>query len=165
MAERVLIDMIKIREAMIANPKLTFPEGLYYEGINNNGLKNLRELAVFRFTCRKCKEAPCITACPAEALEKDSEGIINRHTNLCISCKSCVSICPFGTMMTDFFTHHRDRKLFFDLADKTEMNKFIDRCPEGTVTLTESDERPNDNIYKLNENILIREYLFITDRE
>ena len=51
-------------------------------------------------------------------LEKDMDGLIHRHINLCISCKSCVTICPFGTMMTDFFVHHRDKDLYFDLSDQ-----------------------------------------------
>jgi formate dehydrogenase iron-sulfur subunit len=133
--------------------------------LNSNGLKTIRELATFRFTCRKCEDAPCISVCPAEALEKDEEGIISRYTNLCISCKSCVTICPFGTMMTDFFKHHRDKSLFYDLTDNKELEKFINACPAGTVSLTETDESPAENIYRLNDKILIREYLYITDKQ
>ena len=158
-----MIDMIKLRSAMVENSALTIPEGYFYQSLNSNGLKTIRELATFRFTCRKCEDAPCISVCPADALEKDGEGIINRHTNLCISCKSCVTICPFGTMMTDFFKHHRNKDLFYDLNDKKELKMFIDACPAGTVSIIDSDEAPDDNIYKLNDKVLIREYLYITE--
>ncbi|MCI0523200.1 MAG: 4Fe-4S binding protein, partial [Bacteroidales bacterium] len=97
---KVLIDMIKLRAAMTQDPSLVLPEALCYSSANTNGLKTIRELATFRFTCRRCEDAPCIAVCPADALEKDSDGVIMRHTNLCVSCKSCVTICPFGTMMT-----------------------------------------------------------------
>jgi formate dehydrogenase iron-sulfur subunit len=150
---------------MAENSALTLPEGCFYPSLNSNGLKTIRELATFRFTCRKCEDAPCISVCPAEALEKDEEGIISRYTNLCISCKSCVTICPFGTMMTDFFKHHRDKSLFYDLTDNKELEKFINACPAGTVSLTETDESPAENIYRLNDKILIREYLYITDKQ
>lgn len=163
MAQKLLIDMIRLREAMAENHNLRLPEALFYPTANSNGLKTVRELAVFRFTCRKCEDAPCIAACPAEALEKDEEGIINRHTNLCISCKSCVTICPFGTMMTDFFKHHRNRDLYFNLTDTGDMNKFISACPPGTVSLTDLKESPADNIYKLNEKVLIKDYMYKTD--
>ena len=113
---KILIDMIKLSAAMIDNPDLCLPEAIFLPSPNTNGLKTIRELATFRFTCRKCEEAPCMAVCPAEALEKDEEGLITRHTNLCISCKSCVTICPFGTMMTDFFIHHRNKDLFYDLT-------------------------------------------------
>ncbi len=160
MTKRILIDMIKLREEMISNPGLALPEAFYYEGMNLSGLKSIRELATFRFTCRKCEDAPCIAVCPADALEKDEEGIVVRHTNLCVSCKSCVTICPFGTIMTDFFKHHRNKDLFHDLNDEEELEKFIRECPDGTVSLVYSDESPEDNIHKLNELVLIREYLY-----
>src|SRR5512133_901327 len=114
MQGNILVDMIKLRAAMMKNPSCPLPEAFFYGSPNRNGLKTIRELAVFRFTCRKCEDAPCISVCPADALEKDGEGVIARHTNLCVSCKSCVTICPFGTMMTDFFKHHRNKDLIYD---------------------------------------------------
>jgi len=158
-----LIDMIKLRDAMIENPGMALPEALFYPSPNSNGLKTIRELATFRFTCRKCEDAPCIAVCPADALEKDEDGIIIRHTNLCVSCKSCVTICPFGTMMTDFFVHHRNRNLLYNLNDDAEAQKFIDACPEGTAYLTDDGESPEKNIYRLNDRILIKEYLYKTE--
>lgn len=163
MAQMLLIDMIRLREVMAEDHELKLPEALFYPSANSNGLKTVRELAVFRFTCRKCEDAPCIAACPAEALEKDQEGIINRHTNLCISCKSCVTICPFGTMMTDFFRHHRNRDLYYDLTETDDLNRFVSLCPPGTVTLTDLKESPADNIYKLNEKVLVKEFVYKTD--
>jgi len=162
---QILIDMIKLRKAMVENPDMPVAEGWLKQAGSKDGLKTIRELAIFRYTCRKCEDAPCISVCPAEALEKDENGIIKRHTNLCISCKSCVTICPFGTMMTDFFHHHRNKDLFYDLTDKKELELFIKASPEGTVTITDGDESPADNIYRLNERILIREYLYTTEKK
>jgi Fe-S-cluster-containing hydrogenase component 2 len=163
MPGKILIDMIKMRTASIEDPERDLPEACFYPSVNINGLKTIRELATFRFTCRKCKEAPCIGVCPADALEKDEEGIVIRHTNLCVACKSCVTICPFGTMMTDFFKFHRNKDLFYDLKDEQDIGRFILACPEGTVTLTDDDEAPEKNIYGLNEKVLIRELLYITE--
>jgi Fe-S-cluster-containing hydrogenase component 2 len=165
MDQKILIDLIKLREIMTENCDQPLPEALYYPSPNSNGLKTIRELAAFRFTCRKCEDAPCISVCPADALEKDEEGIISRYTNLCISCKSCVTICPFGTMMTDFFKHHRNKDLFYDLKDEKELIKFIEACPEGTVSLIDSDESPEKNIFRLNEKVLIREHLYVTEKQ
>ncbi|MBA4322051.1 MAG: hypothetical protein C0408_04475, partial [Odoribacter sp.] len=129
MATKILLDLMKLRTAMSEQSDLSLPEAIFYLSPNNNGLKTIRELALFRYSCRKCEDAPCIAVCPAEAIEKDEEGIITRYTNLCISCKSCVTICPFGTMMTDFFKHHRNKDLLYDLTDSNEMKKFIGLCP------------------------------------
>ncbi len=162
---KILIDMIKLRRAMIENSGLGLPDAFFYPSPNNNGLKSIRELATFRYTCRKCEDSPCIAVCPADALEKDGEGIIARHTNLCVSCKSCVTICPFGTIMNDFFKHQRNRDLFYDLKDEKELEKFISACPAGTVTLTEEEESAAGNIFSLNEKVLIRDFLYITEKQ
>ncbi|HOO99165.1 MAG TPA: 4Fe-4S dicluster domain-containing protein [Bacteroidales bacterium] len=163
MSKSILIDLMKLRSIMADDPSIELPEALFYPKRNENGLKTIRELAVFRFTCRKCEDAPCIAACPADALEKDSDGIINRHTNLCVSCKSCVTICPFGTMMTDFFKHHRNRDILYDLASTEQMEKFAAACPPGTVTITDTHESPGDNIYRLNNKVLVKDLLYKTD--
>jgi Fe-S-cluster-containing hydrogenase component 2 len=163
MAQRILLDMIKLRSVMAENPAIELPECYFRESHALDGFKSIRELATFRFSCRKCEDAPCIAVCPAEALEKDRDGIIDRHTNLCISCKSCVTVCPFGTMMTDFFKHHRNKDLYYDLSDKKELELFIKASPPGVVSLTEGDESPAENIYMLNDIVLVREYLYTTE--
>ena len=160
-----MIDMIKLRSAMIKDSSLVLPEAYFYPSHNINGLKPIRELATFRFTCRKCEDAPCISVCPADALEKDETGVVVRHTNLCVSCKSCVTICPFGTIMTDFFKHHRNKDLFYNLKDENEMEKFVNACPEGTVTITSEDESPEKNIFRLNDKVLIKDILYITENQ
>jgi len=165
MSRKLLIDMIKLRSAMSGNSDMTLPEACYYPSININGLKTIRELAIFSFTCRKCEDAPCISVCPADALEKDTNGVIERHTNLCVSCKSCVVICPFGTMMTDFFKHHRNKDLIYNLTDEEEIDNFIRVCPRGTATITYEDESPEKNIYRLNEKVLIKDYLYTTEKQ
>jgi Fe-S-cluster-containing hydrogenase component 2 len=165
MTRQVLIDMIRLRSVMAENPEQSLPEGFFSQPVTSKGLKTVRELATFRFTCRKCEDAPCIAVCPAEALEKDSDGLVDRHTNLCISCKSCVTICPFGTMMTDYFKHHRNKDLFYDLNDPEEVELFIAACPPGTVSVTDSDEDPEKNIFRLNDNVLIKEYLYMSEKQ
>jgi Fe-S-cluster-containing hydrogenase component 2 len=165
MPGKILIDMIKLRSAMVEDSEMVLPEACFYPSLNLNGLKTIRELATFRFACRKCEDAPCTGVCPAEALEKDDDGVVTRHTNLCISCKSCVTICPFGTMMTDFFKHHRNRDILYDLKDENELEKFIKACPAGTVMLTDEDESPDLHIYSLNEKVLIKDYVYITEKQ
>jgi formate dehydrogenase iron-sulfur subunit len=162
MSRRLLIDMSKYRSGNDNNQSPA--EAIYYPSFNPDGLKTIRELAVFRFTCRKCADAPCISVCPANALEKDNAGIIERAVNLCISCKSCVVICPFGTMMTDFFRFKRSRSMIFDIADTDQTELFIKASPEGTVTLVDDIENPAENIYDLNDKVLVKELLWDSNK-
>jgi len=164
MAQKILLDMTKLRAALAEKHDLQVPEAVFYPAPNREGLRTIRELAVFRYACRRCEDAPCIASCPAEALEKDEEGIINRHLNLCVSCKSCVTICPFGTMMTDFFKHHRNKDLYYDLTDMEEMAKFVAACPPGTAEITDRKESPEENIFRLNDRILIKDIKYINEK-
>jgi Fe-S-cluster-containing hydrogenase component 2 len=164
MAQKILIDLEKLRNPEGKRSDISPPEGFYGFSIDGQGLKSIRELAVFQFTCRRCSDAPCINACPSEALEKDEREIISRATNLCISCKSCVVICPFGTIMNDFFEYHRDKENYFDLRDEKELEMWISETPEGAVTRVDMEEDPEQHIYALNEHILVRERMWQTDK-
>lgn len=49
--------------------------------------------------CRHCEDAPCVTVCPTKALEKlETEGPVTLHEELCIGCKWCIQVCPFGVI-------------------------------------------------------------------
>lgn len=158
MAKKLLIDLEKIRKPEPGKPSdLPRIDGILSEYPNTNGRKSLRELALFRYTCRRCEDAPCIASCPADALDKNDVGMIRRSTNLCVACKSCVVICPFGTMMSDFFEHVRSLENYFDLNDPAEVEQFIKRSPEGAVQWVDMDENPDENIYQLDDRILIKD--------
>jgi Fe-S-cluster-containing hydrogenase component 2 len=160
MGKKLLIDIALIRESLPEKSSdLRRTDGILSSYPNRDGRKSIREQALFRFTCRRCLDAPCVEACPAKALEKDDDKMVRRSTNLCIACKSCVVICPFGTMMNDFFEHHRTRENYFELDDEDSIEKFISSNPKGAVRWVEADmeEDPSNNIYKLNEMVLVKE--------
>lgn len=48
--------------------------------------------------CRHCVEAPCLNACPTEAINRDAAGVVARDYLLCVGCRSCVLACPFGAL-------------------------------------------------------------------
>jgi len=53
-------------------------------------------------TCQHCEEAPCIRVCPKNALYRDEKldrVMVNDH--LCIGCKMCMTVCPFGALGID----------------------------------------------------------------
>lgn len=153
MAKRILIDLTKCRNCKECKVHCVY---LYHPV--NNGINTLRELASFHFTCRQCEDSPCIEVCPVNALEKKEKGIISRATNLCVACKSCVAICPFGTLMNDFFEIKTAKCDYCSLDNDTKSLKCIDSCPEHAISLTELSENEKENIFLLNENVLVKEY-------
>ena len=70
----------------------------------------LLEMIRFALICRRCELAPCVKACPNDALEKvaserNDAGILVRHNMLCTACGTCAVACPFGTIYTDLIPY------------------------------------------------------------
>jgi Fe-S-cluster-containing hydrogenase component 2 len=50
-------------------------------------------------SCQQCQDAPCMVGCPVGALSRDENlGRVAVDYDLCIGCRTCVSVCPFGAM-------------------------------------------------------------------
>jgi formate dehydrogenase iron-sulfur subunit len=154
----LLIDLNKYRDCQRDSCDRAVPDGFVAGKTDTVGRKSIRELAVFSYSCRRCKDAPCIEVCPEEALRKDEQGMINRSVSRCVACKSCVSICPFGTMMTDFYNYISAPELQYNLNDPAEKERFVKESPEGTAILTEQGKDENKNIYELIPGILVRDH-------
>jgi len=50
-------------------------------------------------SCQQCEDAPCENGCPVGAISRNET--LNRvevDQQICIGCRTCVSVCPFGAM-------------------------------------------------------------------
>ena len=151
MNKRLYIDLPKLRKL-----KAREIEAIDRPEIRG-GFKTLRELATFRFTCRRCKNAPCINACPSDALEKDESGVVQRSVNLCIRCKSCIVACPFGTMMNDLFQTRTGGYRYFDISSEAEMEDFARHYPKEVIRVIENGEEDSENMHALNDRVLVKD--------
>ena len=101
MGKKLIVDLPKMEQQDISQIRCSYK---YHPG--NNGIKTLLEKIHFALICRKCYSAPCVTACPRQALEKvDTNGsedkILKRADMRCTGCGTCAMACPFGTIYTD----------------------------------------------------------------
>ena len=65
--------------------------------------------------CQQCQDAPCVTVCPVKALSRDEAlGRVVVDYDLCIGCKFCIVVCPFGGMGFDIIAR---RVIKCDLCD------------------------------------------------
>ena len=150
--KRVLIDLTHLRQ--LDNCRL---EAIDPHLQNGKTFKTIREIASFWSTCRRCQDAPCINVCPADALDKDENGMINRALNLCIRCKSCITACPFGTLMNDLFAVKTQGYTYFDLNNELELEQFAAAYEDEVVRVVEFDANPEEHIFKLSERVLIKD--------
>jgi carbon-monoxide dehydrogenase iron sulfur subunit len=79
-----------------------------HEGVSNPARSRVKivkwewEGRYVPMTCQQCESAPCQAVCPVKAISRDES--LNRVVidyDLCIGCRMCVAVCPFGAMGFD----------------------------------------------------------------
>ena len=87
-------------------------------------------------TCRFCKDAPCVKACPEKALtQSETSGLLILNERKCNGCDWCIQACPHGGITLD-----PDKRIAItcDLCDGEP--KCIEFCPEEALELVSDDE-------------------------
>jgi anaerobic carbon-monoxide dehydrogenase iron sulfur subunit len=77
-------------------------------------------------SCQQCQDAPCLNVCPVKAISRDEEmARVMVDYDVCIGCRSCVAVCPFGAMNFNVI----DKKVFkCDLCEgDPQCVRFCDR--------------------------------------
>ena len=46
--------------------------------------------------CNHCEKAPCVRVCPTGAMHKGGGDITMHNPEMCIGCKACIAVCPYG---------------------------------------------------------------------
>jgi Fe-S-cluster-containing hydrogenase component 2 len=87
-------------------------------------------------SCNQCVDAPCMNVCPVKAISRDEEmARVEVDYDVCIGCRSCVAVCPFGAM--NFNTI--DRQVFkCDLCDGDP--QCVRFCDVGAVSFIDVEE-------------------------
>ncbi|HTT55133.1 MAG TPA: 4Fe-4S dicluster domain-containing protein [Streptosporangiaceae bacterium] len=48
--------------------------------------------------CNQCADAPCVAACPTQAMYQRDDGIVDFDKRACIGCKACIAACPYDAI-------------------------------------------------------------------
>jgi anaerobic carbon-monoxide dehydrogenase iron sulfur subunit len=78
---------------------------VWHDGISNPARSRIKvvkweaEGQYFPMICQQCEDAPCRQGCPTGAISRDEElGFVKVNYDICIGCRTCVGVCPFGAM-------------------------------------------------------------------
>lgn len=84
--------------------------------------------------CQQCEDAPCMTACPKDAIYRDTK--LERMAidyDLCVACRMCVFACPFGALG---FDQERTKILKCDLCGGEPL--CVNFCDYGALSYLDS---------------------------
>ena len=79
-----------------------------HEGVSNPSRSRVKvqkwewEGLYIPMLCQKCEDDPCRAVCPVKAIARDEAlGRLMVNYEVCIGCRACVAVCPFGAMTFD----------------------------------------------------------------
>src|SRR6266568_7704221 len=59
--------------------------------------------------CNQCEDAPCVAACPTEAMYRREDGIVDFDKQICIGCKACMAACPYDAIFINPEDHSAEK--------------------------------------------------------
>ena len=85
--------------------------------------------------CRHCEDAPCVEVCPSKATSRENiEQPVLIKQELCIGCRWCILVCPFGVIKID----SQDKavikcELCFARLQEGKQPACVEGCPSGAL--------------------------------
>ncbi|MGI6368412.1 MAG: 4Fe-4S dicluster domain-containing protein [Anaerolineae bacterium] len=94
----------------------------------------IEPVTMIAISCRMCADAPCVVACPREALKQNPDtGVIEMDANKCDGCGWCVEACEFGAIVLNPASKKAE---MCDLCGKEEDGpQCVKFCPKEALSL------------------------------
>jgi Fe-S-cluster-containing dehydrogenase component len=104
-----------------------------------------------------CEDPICAQVCPADAIKKTADGIVQSSLKpRCIGCSNCVLACPFGVPK---YKAEINQMMKCDMCyDRTSIGKrpmCATVCPSGALTFS-----TRENIERTRQGVAIRDWNF-----
>lgn len=113
------------------------PQGIRYIVMKENEISTdgMDRLHFSFLVCKQCEDAPCLTACPANAISKDADGVVLVRKDQCIGCKNCLFACPY--QVPQFGSNQKMQKcqLCLERREKGLLPACMVACPANAIKM------------------------------
>jgi carbon-monoxide dehydrogenase iron sulfur subunit len=108
--------------------------GAFDPNLSRIRVVRIEPITMTAITCRLCADAPCIFACPREALTRsEKNGTIMVDADKCDGCGWCVEACDFGAVVLNPTT--KDAEICNLCEDQEGGPRCVEFCPKDALTL------------------------------
>lgn len=114
--------------------------------INFDFIDRPETIATAAYVCFHCEDPTCAQVCPADAIKKGLDGIVQSALDpRCIGCSNCVVACPFGIPKMKVA---EEQMMKCDMCyDRTSVGKkpmCATVCPSQALTFTKPEDIARD---------------------
>lgn len=159
MERRLIIDLEAFRRDKNIEAKCS-----YFYHPDNDGVREIREMATYAVICRQCEYANCVQSCPKQALEKQPDGILKRYNLRCIACKNCSVACPFGTILPELVPFYTSKCDFcLQRVPDIGIPDCVKTCSNSeALKFDEVNEDPAQGVYFIGKHLAVKAVNFIS---
>jgi Fe-S-cluster-containing dehydrogenase component len=128
--------------------------------------------ATVPFVCMHCDDPTCAQVCPADAIKKTDDGIVQSSLKpRCIACSNCVLACPFGIPKVMV---RQEQMMKCDMCyDRTSVGKkpmCATVCPSQALSYVSLEEitkgrreKPTNVFYFGKQKVTTKVYMMVPD--
>jgi Fe-S-cluster-containing dehydrogenase component/formate-dependent nitrite reductase membrane component NrfD len=91
--------------------------------------------------CNQCENAPCVAACPTQAMYRRPDGIVDFDKSICIGCKACIAACPYDAIFINPDDHSAEKCNF--CAHRLDVGlepACVVVCPVGAIVVGDMND-------------------------
>ena len=108
--------------------------GTFDPSLSRIRVVRIEPVTMTAISCRLCEDAPCIIACPRDALSRsEKNGAILVDEDKCDGCGWCIEACDFGAIVLNPQT--KNAEICNLCEDQEEGPRCVQFCPKEALSL------------------------------